>query len=131
MFSQPGTAICSISRCRSSAATLVKVTGRMPFGSAPSSNNLATCLFSANDLPVPGPATTRLKRARDEAIPYAGEFGSRSWSHGIQNTSGRALRGQTVLSLELARPESQRSKLVVTLPLTSRAGHGDQAQPLN
>jgi hypothetical protein len=61
----------------------------MRFGSAPSSNNLATRLLSANDLPVPGPATTRLKRACDEAIRYAGEFRSRSWSHGIQNTSGR------------------------------------------
>src|SRR5262249_40738658 len=86
MLSQPGTPICSISRCRSSAATLLNVTGIIRSGSAPCSNSLETHLLSANDLPVPGPATTRLKRVWDDAIPYAADFGSRSRSHGMQNT---------------------------------------------
>ena len=84
--SQPGTPTSNISRCRSSAATFVKVTGRILFGCAPDSKRRATLRFIANDFPVPGPATTRTKRSLAAAIPYAGDLGSRSSFHAIYAT---------------------------------------------
>lgn len=52
--------------------TLVNVTGSIAAGSIPDSNKRATRRFIANDLPVPGPATTRIRAFAEAAISYAG-----------------------------------------------------------
>ena len=58
--SQPGTPMLTSSRCRSSAATFVNVTGNMRVGATPPSSSRATLRLSAKDFPVPGPARTRM-----------------------------------------------------------------------
>ena len=77
------------SRCRSSAATRVNVTGKMLSGSKPSSSNRATRRFIANDLPVPGPATTRMRGLREAAMAWAGVPATISSDHDMTGAPHR------------------------------------------
>ncbi len=82
--SQPWTFMLTSSRCKSSDATFVNVTGSIDEASTPLSRRRATRRFIEKDFPVPGPATTRSRVLVHAAISYAGEPGTRSSDQGMQ-----------------------------------------------